>query len=353
MFEENRIKRYLQLVKDIKKEYKLIYIHVHPLEIIFNTLKYVPNSQNNNIYSIHNSKYIPPKIGPFKIEQYNKVNRVDNDGIMNKFALMKINKSYSHIGLKVISDHMKLSGIDSVMLLPVAQSNESANDQMDIITKIYGTNGKFVYAYSIPNSIINENILDVVKESVRRFNIKALKLHPNITGINLSSKTGIQRVEAILSVSNEMQLPLIIHGGRSPVIKNKDTSEYSIIKNLIKVDWGISKETVVIAHAGAFGCEVEEYENDVFPILKKMLSHFSNIMVDISGLDINILLKVLKHINADRIIFGSDALYNMQWIYTVMLLYALDELYDSVEEKFIQIVSLNPRKYVLKELEVI
>ena len=119
--------------------------------------------------------------------------------------------------------------------------------------------------------------------------------------------------------------------------------------NLEKVDWSISTETVVIAHAGTYGHEPEEVENNILPRINKMLNRYDNLMVDISGIGSNILIQILKNVDYNRILFGSDALYNVQWLSIVVLLYTLEKVYKKVEEHFLQIVSLNPLKYILKK----
>ncbi len=350
MFEEKNIKKYLHEVKNIKKSYKLIDIHVHPTEIIFNKLDYYPDINKKGVYSKIKTRYFPPQIEPIKEIENNTIGTTINERLKNKIQLLMLNKLYTHIGPKVIRDHMRLSGIDEVLLLPVAPCDEPVEEQMNLITSMFGNNNKFSLAYSVPNTVNDNNICNILKSAINRYHVKAVKVHPNITGINLTSRKGINRLEAITSACNEHKLPLIIHGGKSPIVINKDTSEYGIIKNLKRIDWNISKETVVIAHAGMFGYGPEELKNEVLPSLKKLLSQYNNIMVDISGLDLKNLPILLNNINQDRIIFGSDSLYTAQWLSIVMLLFALDKLFKNIEEKFIQIVSFNPKKYILKEI---
>jgi hypothetical protein len=114
------------------------------------------------------------------------------------------------------------------------------------------------------------------------------------------------------------------------------------------MDWGISNEPVVIAHAGAFQCGVTELEKDVFPIIGSMLRGNDNLFVDISGLCFRSLTMVLSEVDNDRILFGSDALYEPQWASVVMLMRALEGKEKNVEESYIRISSENPSRTIFK-----
>ncbi len=338
------------MVKEIKKSYQLIDIHVHPTEIIFNNIDYYPSLQNEGVYSKENCKYNPPKI-----EHINSnINSVWDDSfderLKNRVQILMIKKLYNHIGPGVLNDHMTLSGIDKVLLLPVAPSNGSIEKQMKVIKNIYGNDDRFVFAYSVPNSVDIGNIYMSIKVAIDKYDIQAVKLHPNITEINLDSALGKERVEAILSACNELKLPLIVHGGKSPILKNNNASEYSTISNLEKIDWGIIKETVVIAHAGTYGCDLEEVDERILTRLTKMLNRYDNIKIDISGISCNFLMIVLRTINHDRILFGSDALYNMQCLSVVSFYNAISMLFRNIEEKIVQIMNINPKRYILKEI---
>ncbi len=352
MLNEDKIRKYLQVVKDIKLSYELIDIHVHPTEIIYNNLNYYQNQNNQGLYSRVNSKYVPPRIENTRLKEKNSTENSINDRLKNKIYSIMINNLYNHIGPKVMEDHMKISGVDRILLLPVAPSKGMVDNQMTIMNEMYGNDDRFLFAYCVPNTVDENNICNSIKAAINIYDIKAIKLHPNITEIDLTSNIGIHRVEAILSACNDLDLPLVVHSGKSPILENKDASEYSTINNLEKVDWSISTETVVIAHAGTYGHEPEEVENNILPKINKMLNRYDNLMVDISGIGSNILIQILKNVDHNRILFGSDALYNVQWSSIVVLLNAIEKVYKKIEDYFLQIVSLNPSKHVLKEVKI-
>ena len=74
----------------------------------------------------------------------------------------------------------------------------------------------------------------------------------------------------------------------------------------------------------------------------------NNLMIDISALEIDALIAVLKNIDCDRILFGSDALYESQWSSIVKLLHALSKTTSHFEETFVQIACINPSRYIFR-----
>jgi len=67
-------------------------------------------------------------------------------------------------------------------------------------------------------------------------------------------------------------------------------------------------------------------------------------MIDVSALDIEALTLVLKNIELERVLFGSDALYETQWFAVVKLLYVLSGMTADSEKDFIQIAAINPSR---------
>ena len=67
-----------------------------------------------------------------------------------------------------------------------------------------------------------EKIKQKIKELIEQFGIRAMKFHPNVTEVDLNTSYGKERTEAILCACGECGLPLIIHGGRSSILKNTE-----------------------------------------------------------------------------------------------------------------------------------
>ena len=341
--EERDVKKYLEAAKNIKNGYEIYDTHVHPFELIFNQFEYQANPNKPDLYGIKGAKYIPPEISSIHLSTND-----DKDSLTSKwqkkiFYLM-IRRLYGHSGPKVFGDHMELSGIDKSILLPVTQPKESTDPMMLLMAKMFGKDKRFLMSGAISNFIKNEQIKQKIKELIEQFGIRAIKFHPNVSEVDLNTSYGKERTEAILCACGECGLPLIIHGGRSSILKNTETAAYSSIYNLECINWGVSQNTVIIAHAGAYSCELQELENEILPRLNKMLLKYDNLMIDVSALDIEALTIVLKNIELERVLFGSDALYETQWFAIVKLLYVLSGMTADSEKDFIQIAAINPSR---------
>jgi len=72
-------------------------------------------------------------------------------------------------------------------------------------------------------------------------------------------------------------------------------------------------------------------------------------MVDISATEFEALCLILDNVDHERIVFGSDALYELQWKTVVKLMHGFKLMHKNYKEKFIQITSKNPLKLFRKE----
>jgi len=344
---KEQVGRYIDCVKSLKKVCSFTDIHVSPFEVIFNAFSYAPNPYYKGVYSLDGTSYKPPSIGAFRIETCSAKSLPEKSKcVPAKFSLMLYRQLYRHIGPRVLSDHMSLSGISRSLLLPVVQPDSDGEEQFRLMFNIYSGDERFRLGYCIPNTVSNEDILPHVKGAVAKYKIRAIKVHPNITEIDLSTTEGKRRVESILEVCRITDLPLIIHGGLSSVLKNPSSRGYAALANLCQIDWGITSSPVVISHAGMMGHSLSEI-SDQMPLLRRILSSHGNVMLDMSALDLGALRLILKKVDRDRIIFGSDAFYFPQWCAVVKLLHALEEATSDMEEAFIGIAGHNPAKYIL------
>jgi len=348
MISREEVKQYLTRVKELKSSYRLFDIHAHPFEIIFNQFHYRMKPDQGGLYSIDASPYQPPKLTALRLENAFRADSQTEGDLRGGLSWIALREVYSHTGPKVFDDHMNLSGIDQVLLLPVASPGEATDQSMETLIEMFGPDGPFLFGCSIPNRIRHEDMSEFLKERIKRYGIEAVKLHPNITGIDLGTRQGKERVEGILKACGELELPLIIHGGRSPVVKNSKTSEYGMLRYFQDIDWKISPEAVVIAHAGGYGCSPGELEEEVLPILQRLLSRYPNLMIDLSGLEMNVLGLFFRKVDLGRILFGSDGLYTAPWAALVKIAHALLREGLNLEKGLIEIVSLNPSMFIFK-----
>jgi hypothetical protein len=327
IFPKEEVLKYLDCVKSLKKVCPLIDIHVSPFEVIFNSFHYVPNPHHEGVHSLDSGLYRPASAESLRVETLlSESSRERLDSVPAKLSLMLYRKFYAHIGPRVLGDHMRLSGISRSLLLPVVQTDSEGEEQLRLMFKIYGGDRRFILGYCVPNAVSNKDILTVVKAAVSKYRIGAIKLHPNITEINLSTVAGKNRVENILEACRVTGLPLVVHGGLSPVLKNPNSRGYAALSNLCQIDWSITSACILSTH--------------------------SNVMVDISALDLGALCLILEKVDRDRIVFGSDAFYFPQWSAVVKLLHALKATVSDTEEAFIKIAGKNPARNVFQEQEL-
>jgi hypothetical protein len=347
MIDIAQINKYFEMCRDLHNSYEYLDIHVHPIDIVTGQLNYLPNKNIKGLYSRkESSEYFLPKIEPIHCEAVKPQNNNCAENIRRKIELLMSRKRYDNIGPKVFEDLMTLGGIDKVLFLPVAPCEGNVEEQMRMLMEIYGNNNKFQFAYSVPNDIEDDHIYGTLKNAVSRYGIKAIKIHPNITGINLATKMGIERTEALLSASSRIKLPVIIHGGKSSFLEDKNAREYAVTANLENIDWSLSDSPIVISHAGCYGVDQDEMGSVVLPKIKNMLRRYENILLDTSGIDMQCLTLVLRNVDSDRIVFGSDALYHAQWVGIIYLIESIKRVYRNIEEILLKILSTNASKII-------
>jgi len=349
LLDEKRVLKYLSAVKEMSFTHKFYDVHVHPYEVVFDKFIYPYGSDKSGVISLSKDGYSIPKTSEMVLDGLmNKVKTADITSLKN-ITMMRLRYIYGHIGGKVFSDHMELSGINKVLLLPVASSHGEVEEKMIMVRSLYSDNNKFWVAGSVPNTIRNDEICNYVMRMRRDFNIKAIKVHPIITGINLNSEKGKDRLLYILDACGNNYLPFVLHCGDRSDIYEYERGGYALIENIKDIAWGISRSPVVIAHAGLYQCDNIEIQDKVLSVLDNMTSQHDNLYVDISGIGFKSLRKVLTRIDIDRILFGSDALYELQWKKAVTLMYALNDLKMRSEDCYVRISSINPSRIIFKE----
>lgn len=344
MISLNESKKYLQVIHDLNGFYSFYDVHTHPFEIIFSEHKYKQRETSHHLYSAGLTCFPFPKITEFMIGLNNKNKRVAELFHTSEILKKKISNQYFHTGPFVFEKNMNISGIGRVLLLPVASTEKSVEAQMLEMEKMFGSDNKFLFGWSVSNSISNDKIYLNAKNAKARFNIKAIKLHPNITEIDPKSKSGKSRIEIILETCSKLKLPLIVHGGKSRILRNMEASSYSTLKNLACINWDISSSPVIIAHGGFFGYNYEKIDSRDLEILKNLLSKYHNVLIDLSGLNVQTILLLLKNVDSNKILFGSDMLYETQWQMVVKTLFAIDKKTKRLEETFIKFSYDNPAK---------
>jgi glutaredoxin len=345
MLENNEVVKYLDRIREIKKSYPLYDLHVHPFEVLGEGFTYLQNLQDKDVYSVNSAPYTPPATGQLKLKQPAMTGPRPSAELRAKMALLTARRLYAHTGAKPFADHMRLSGIAKILLLPVMSSAEAEDLQMKMLRGMFGDDDRFALGYCVPNRVANHEISSHVRAAVARYKIKALKIHPNVTEIDLSASSGKERVEYIIEAAGKADLPVVIHGGRSNGLKDPLAAAHGMLENLQHLDWGQSSAAVIIAHAGTYGHDLAQIQAEILPLMNKLLARHDNLFVDIAGVEFEVLNAIVTTLDRDRILFGSDALYYCQWEAVVKLMHVLRNKVGDYEECFIKIVSLNPASH--------
>lgn len=238
---------------------------------------------------------------------------------------------------------MQLSEVDRILLLPVSGEGMPMDEQMSMMAEMFGDNKRFAFGYSVPSDIENSQIGVAIEDAVRQYDVKAIKIHPAISDINLQKRDGLERVESILRVCHEHGLSVVIHGGKSPDIAAAEKSVFGELSCLERVNWSLSGNPVVIAHAGVYGCSENVMEPLVKSLCNIMLKH-DNVMVDFSGVHYKNFKVLLNSVDPDRVVFGSDSLYYRQWESIVLLYHGLKHFFSNADEQFLKIACINPTR---------
>jgi hypothetical protein len=340
------IKRYLDLAENVGRTWPAIDAHVHATEVIFHELEYRTVPGENGVRSAAQGPFRPPRLAPLRLTDPSRAASGFDARARNRASRLSFTSAYQHIGRRVLLEHMGLARISVALLLPVAPRDGPVEDQMTTLHGLHGGDERFPLGYSVPNSIPNSEVARDVEAASAAHDVKAVKLHPNLSGIDFQSVQGMERVESILEACGRARLPLIVHGGLSPILDDERASRHSVLQNLQRVDWGRCTEHVVIAHCGVFGFGAEENGAQSIPLLRRILSRHDNVLVDTSGLSFEVLVQMLRSLDQTRIVFGSDALYFSMWQAVVTLLRALETVGSPLEESFAQITSRNARTYL-------
>jgi len=338
--EKKDVQEYLDRSRGYTKDLVVYDSHVHPHEVFFGAVG-TPLTGENGEAVLQTGALVEP----------NEEHCGAGDGCRFKRAaqVLSLKRCYRNPSPEHFLNHMDVAGVNASLLLPVAPASGEMKTSMERMSRLYGGKERFILGCSVPNTIEAEMIDGFLSRMRSKHGARAVKLHPNITEIDPSRSRGRERVEAILEGCRRNDLPLVVHGGRSNLLKNADARGYGSISNLASIPWSLSNSPVVIAHAGAYDCTLSEVEERILPLLGKLLSHHSNLLLDFSGLDCEVQTTILRRLGPERIVFGSDALYSAPWRETVKLIFSLEKSGRDPEEGYRMIGSENSEKYLFKK----
>lgn len=316
-----QVVQYIKAARELCGSSQLVDIHVHASEVIRANIKYGPPL--NGVFSkINSGEYRPPETAGVRLRSDPPM---ASNAMQNRLSELAFTRAYHYTGPRVLGDQMHLSGVDKAVLLPVAKDSESLAAQMEIIDLCCKEDSRFVAGYSIPHAVDKHAIAEDLERAVAVHGIRMLKLHPNISSIDLSSTSGRLWVEEILRACDNLQIPVLLHGGCSPILGDSPARRFSALDNLVDIDWSLTRAPVVLAHFGVYGCNFHAGHADrkTEQLFCNLLSDNPHIYTDTSGVSYDAIERMLGLVDLDRVVFGSDALYVPMYRQLALLMHAL------------------------------
>jgi len=343
---KDKITKYFNIIKEIKTYWKLYDIHMHPVEVIFGRMSYQENMDEKGLFSLSKRRYIAPSLDILeKQKSSNEIIACINR--RPKILPMLLQNTYAHTGPRVFRKYFEINYIDKGLMLPVAPVEGPVKKQMDLCYRIFKDDECFCMAGSVPNTVLNQDVESFLRDELERYKIIAVKVHPNITGINLGTPEGKERLECIIEAGSHLKIPVIIHAGRSPFLNSK-RAEFGSFANFQDINFD-AEVPIILAHGGGYESSFAEVHRDILPMLTKLLTNVSNLLIDISALNHEVIKLFLSKIETERILFGSDALYQNQSIMLMNLLYALELSGLKFNDSLIKILSKNAASKIFME----
>jgi predicted TIM-barrel fold metal-dependent hydrolase len=329
---------YLRLAQEVAKSHVLVDAHAHASEVVFGSAA----------AQIVEMPYASSKHSPVDAN-VNAIRELDSGdlccvspAVRNRSSEAVFAAAYRHAGVMSFARQMEISHVSRVLLLPVAPMTGDVADQMQLLKNFRAADPRFHIGYSVPGNVPLDRITINITEAIRCFEINAIKIHPNLSRINSVSRSGVERIHAILHASKQLRLPVIIHGGRSPILEQTDASQFATLESMELIDWATTTSTVVMAHCGVYGYSHAEALSGVIPRLQKLLSRYRNLSIDTSGVPSGLLTDIFRLVDHERIIFGSDALYSPIWRAMAITLHAISMAKAPAQKTLAKIASFNP-----------
>jgi len=303
-----RYEKALEILKYLKdrENLKIYDSHVHPFDVIGVVRPEINNKDNN--FGLKSSL-----IDKLKFNKTANILMRSASIVAPKFIENSVKEIYQKCSPGTLLNEMDHSCIDISTLVPVCPWVT-----IDEIYKYYRDEKRFIYLGSIDIQAIDINEIEPeIERQITLFNIKGLKLHPNLQGFypqpSYNNEIIERKVKKIYDVVSNKKLYILFHAGYTNLFsKNKSyrRKDYALLKNFInnKGQSEIFKNynfPSVLAHLGNYAKIFKDRK-----IIKLIMRKYSNIMFDTSGTDAATLRWFLENFGSKRLIFGSDAYYH-------------------------------------------
>lgn len=332
-------KSLLEWAQDVGSTFPFLDFHVHPFDVLTGDTEYQLVDHVDGLYTKGSAVYRSPQAQSGAEHPPTIPVKSINHGSL----LLAARLAYTHTGPKVLTDQLEVAGLAGALLLPVARTPGTAEKLLQVSAYMFSNDDRLILGCAFPIGIPPDKLDSYFRSARETRGIRAIKLHPNLAGVDPRTNFGRELIEAMLASAGSLDLPVVVHGGQTPAMEPVDCREFGTLAHLSKVDWSISTSPVIIAHAGLYGLTRE----DAIPAmdnLKKLFERHPHLMADLSNLDPLILRLVLEKVDRNRLIFGSDALYVPIWKSWIRFLDTLRLVSRHPDDDLIRIASLNPHR---------
>ena len=184
------VERYLTIIQAIGREHRLTDMHMHPFEVVFGAGRYVENRQTAGIWSTADLCYLPPEFGEMELAPQSTPAHDMPAAMQERLAMLGLRRLYVHTGPRCFGDQLLLGGISRGLLLPVTRPGTNVDQDMALLARIFGDDPRFLFGYSVSVETADQDIETTVQRAMRLWGIRAIKVHPCLSGINLCAASG-------------------------------------------------------------------------------------------------------------------------------------------------------------------
>lgn len=343
------VERYLTIIQAIGRAHQLTDLHMHPFEVVFGAGRYAENRLTTGVWSTADLCYLPPVPDDLELAPQSSSAHDLPAAMQERLTMLGLRRLYVHTGPRCFGDQLLLGGISRGLLLPVTRPGSHAEQEMAMLAGIFAADPRFLLGYSVPVETAEAEIEMTIQRAMLRWDVRAIKIHPCLSGIDLCAAAGRSRLETILTAAGKMGLPVILHGGAYPAIVASCGPCYGLLENIERIDFHLTPQPVVIAHAGVFNLS-RQLVAGLLPRLENLLQCYDHLSVDVSALSADVIGLVLSRVPPERIVFGSDALYELPWKSLIRLFVALEKADPrQAEELLVRIAATNSDQILRKE----
>jgi predicted TIM-barrel fold metal-dependent hydrolase len=327
----------LEWARDVGETVPFLDFHVHPFDVLTGDTGYQLDDQVEGLYTRGSAVYHPPRVQA----SVECPKTPPASSLTLRSLLLAARLAYTHTGPKVLADQLDVAGLAGALLLPVARIPGAAENLAQVSAHLFPDDGRLLPGCAFPIGIPPDKLDSFFRSARETRGIRAIKLHPNLTGVDPLTESGRDLIEAMLAAAGSLDLPVVVHGGRTLALEPAACREYGTLAHLANVDWSVSSAPVIIAHGGLYSL-TEEEAIAALDALERLFERHPNLMADTSNLEPPALRLVLEKVDRNRLVFGSDALYIPIWKSWVRFLQTLRLVSQHPDDDLIRIASLNP-----------